>query len=152
MLKNNLLQVYIIEMADYTNFKVSTDDVLGFNYEAYIADVRALALSNPSEYFRLRKVVMEKVRRDAVGSIYETFFNVLTAGEDKEGNPIDGFELNGDHARPCYPSDKVSLFAQKAAKHMTQFCNECVDIILPDDFEKLAERKLNIKGKANTIE
>ena len=61
-----------------TNFKVNTSDVLGFDYEAYIADVRAMALSNPSEYFKLRKIVMEKVRRDAVGSIYETFYNVLT--------------------------------------------------------------------------
>ena len=135
-----------------TNFKVNTNDVLGFDYEAYIADVRALALSEPSKYFALRKIVMEKVRRDAVGSIYETFFNVLTSGTDKDGQPITGFNINGSRARPCYPSDKVSAFAQEAAKHMTQFCNECVDIILPDDFEKLAERKLNIKGKANTIE
>jgi len=130
-----------------TNFRVDTNDVLGFNYEAYIADVRAIALSDPSSYFKLRKTVMEKVRRDAVGSIYTTFFNVLTTGTDVEGNAISGFEY-----QPCYPSDKVSLFAQKAAKHMTQFCNECVDIILPDNFEKLAERKLNIKGQANTIE
>ena len=139
-------------MTDFTNFKVDTDDVLGFNYEAYIADVRALALSSPAEYFKLRKIVMEKVRRDAVGSIYTTFYNVLTQGQDKDGAYIIGFTLNGDNAKPCYPSDKVSLFAQKAAKHMTQFCNECVDIILPDNFEKLAERKLNIKGQANTIE
>ena len=130
-----------------TNFRVDTDDVLGFNYEAYIADVRAIALSDPSKYFLLRKTVMEKVRRDAVGSIYTTFFNILTAGTDVNDDAISGFDY-----KPCYPSDKVSLFAQKAAKHMTQFCNECVDIILPDNFEKLAERKLNIKGQANTIE
>ena len=130
-----------------TNFRVDTNDVLGFNYEAYIADVRAIALSDPSKYFALRKTVMEKVRRDAVGSIYTTFFNVLTAGTDVNDDAISGFDY-----KPCYPSDKVSLFAQKAAKHMTQFCNECVDIILPDNFEKLAERKLNIKGQANTIE
>ena len=71
----------------------------------------------------------------------------MTTGTDVIGEEIDGFPY-----KPCYPSDKVSLFAQKAAKHMTQFCNECVDIILPDNFEKLAERKLNIKGQANTIE
>ena len=130
-----------------TNFRIDSSNILGFDYEAYIADVRALALSNPAEYFKLRKIVMEKVRRDAVGSIYTTFFNVLTAGTDVNDDAISGFDY-----KPCYPSDKVSLFAQKAAKHMTQFCNECVDIILPDNFEKLAERKLNIKGQANTIE
>ena len=130
-----------------TNFRVDTNDILGFNYESYISTVRATALSDPKTYFALRKTVMEKVRRDAVGSIYTTFFNVLTSGTDVNDDPISGFDY-----QPCYPSDKVSLFAQKAAKHMTQFCNECVDIILPDDFEKLAERKLNIKGQANTIE
>lgn len=135
-----------------TNFRVNTNDVLGFDYESYIADVRALALSDPKAYFLLRKTVMEKVRRDAVGSIYTTFFNVLTLGQDVNNIDIGGFNIGGIHCTPKYPSDKVSLFAQKAAKHMTQFCNECVDIILPDNFEKLAERKLNIKGQANTIE
>ena len=133
------------------NFRLDTDDVLGFNYQAYVADVRALALSKPAEYFELRKEVLEKVRRDAVGDVYKTLFNVLSKGTDKNGNVI-GAKFGAGSYIPNYPSQKINDFAIEVASDMADHINRAIDIILPDDFEKLAAGKLNLKGRANTID
>jgi ribonucleotide reductase beta subunit family protein with ferritin-like domain len=44
-------------MADSSTnkFFLDTNDSLGFAYQEYVADIRALALSKPAEYFQLRK-------------------------------------------------------------------------------------------------
>ena len=138
-------------MADEAKFRLNTDDVLGFNYQAYVADVRALALSKPDQYFKLRKDVLEKVRRDAVGDVYKTLFNVLSAGTDKAGAPIGTVFGRGVYI-PHYPSQKINDFAIEVASDMADHINRAIDIILPDDFEKLAAGKLNLKGRANTID
>ena len=137
---------------DFTNFKIDTSDILGFNYQSYCSDMRAMAMNSPSEYSKVRKVVMDAVIRDAVSNIYITFFNVLTKGADKGGSHIPGFVVNGTRAKPGYPSNKVSDFAQEAAEVMTKYCMDCVNIILPEDYHKLSEQKLTLKGKAAGID
>ena len=69
-------------------FQLDTNDVLGFNYASYVANVRALALSKPADYFKLRKEVLRKVKGDAVGNLYRTLFNVFSMGTDLGGNAI----------------------------------------------------------------
>ena len=131
-------------------FFVPTDDVLGFEYQAYVAKVRSLALATPSEYFELRRVVLKQVKSDAVGSLYNTIFNVLTEGRDIKGNPI-GALGRSEEMRPHYPSQKVNDFAIEVCGVMADHLNRAIDLILPDDFQKLAEGKLNLKGRADTI-
>lgn len=136
-------------MAD-NKFKLDTDDVLGFNYQAYVAEIRSLALSKPAEYFQLRKEVLKKVKTDAVGNIYKTLFNVLSKGHDLTDHPIGKLGTGG--YVPAYPSQKINDFAIQVASDMADHINRAVDIILPDDFEKLASGKLSLKGRANVIE
>jgi hypothetical protein len=130
-------------------FQIDTNDVLGFNYQQYVAEIRALALSKPSDYFSLRRAVLAKVKRDAVGDLYKTLFNVLSLGIDKEGNKIG--VLGGGNFIPGYPSQKINDFAIEVAEDLAEHLNNAIDIILPDDFEKIASNKLCIKGNANTI-
>jgi hypothetical protein len=131
-------------------FQLDTDDVLGFNYQAYVAEIRSLALSKPAEYFLLRKEVLKKVKTDAVGDVYKTLFSVLSQGKDKDNHPIG--KLGTGSYIPAYPSQKINDFAIQVASDMADHINRAIDIILPDDFEKLASGKLNLKGRANVIE
>ena len=39
-----------------------------------------------------------------------------------------------------------------AATDMAEWINDAIDIILPDDFEKIAMGKLRLKGKGSSIE
>ena len=137
-------------MAETANFRLDTNDVLGFDYSSYVDEMRALAISEPAKYFKLRKEILEKVRRDAVGDVYTTLFNVLSAGKDKAGAPIGATFGRGVYI-PKYPSNKINDFAITVASDMADHINRAIDIILPDSFEKLAGDKLMIKGAGSRI-
>jgi hypothetical protein len=138
-------------MADASNnrFYLETSDVLGFKYQEYVADIRALALSKPAEYFQLRKEVLKSVKNDAVSALYKTLFNVLSTGTNIQGRPIG--RLGSDFS-PGYPSHLINDFSIGVASDLADHINRAVDIILPNDFEQIAAGKLNLKGKANVIE
>ena len=131
------------------NFELDTNNVLGFGYEQYVGNIRALALSDPKAYFKLRNEVMKQVRTDAVGNLYKTFFAVLHQGQKLGGGNIGILGL-GDYI-PNYPQQKINDLALSAANDMSGWIDKVVDILLPDDFEKLASAKLNLKGKSLTI-
>ncbi len=53
-------------MADDFNFKINPADYLGSDYEAFKTDMLELAISKPSEYFKLRKVILKRIKTQAV--------------------------------------------------------------------------------------
>jgi hypothetical protein len=130
-------------------FKLDTNDVLGFAYQEYVADIRSMALAKPADYFQLRKDVLKSVKNDAVSALYQTLFNVLSKGTTLKGQPIGKL---GSSLHPNYPSQKINDFCIQVASDLADHINRAIDIILPDDFEKLASGKLNLKGRANVIE
>ena len=133
-------------------FKVDTADLLGFKYQAYIAAVRGLALSKPDQYFEMRAQVMEGVRAKIIEDLYDTLYSVMSVGRDKNGDQIVNGGLFGNTVYvPNYPQDKINNFCVEAVTNMSDDINRCLDIILPDDFHKLAADKLELKGRGNTI-
>ena len=104
-------------MGDRTNdFKIDTGDYLGIKFESFKDEMLALALTEPSEYFRLRKVVLQKVKQQAVEDQFRIYYNLLTAGKDKGGGDIIPRDagLSEETARkfaPNYPKQLTSQFA-----------------------------------------
>ena len=133
-----------------TNFKINPANVLGLEYQEYVCTVRALALSKPADYFELRAKVLRSVKRDAISNMYNTLFNLLSGGVDLEGRPIGKLGTSG--FKPMYPGPKINDFSIQVASDLADHLNRCIDIILPEDFEQIAERKLNLKGRSNVIE
>lgn len=131
------------------SFKLDTNNILGFEYQEYVADIRALALSQPAEYFKLRKEVLKKVKMDAVGNLYKTLFNVLSEGHGLDNKPITA--TFGVNYKPMYPANKINDFCIDVASDLADHINRAIDIILPDDFEKLASGKMSLKGRGNVI-
>jgi len=66
-------------MAD--RLRIDTEDFLGLKYENYRNELYAMALSTPSEYFKLRKSVLEVVKTQAIKDIYTQFYNLLVRGK-----------------------------------------------------------------------
>ena len=135
-------------------FKLDTNDVLGFAYQEYVASIRAVALATPADYFLLRKEVLKSVKNDAVGALYNTLFQILSNGETLKGDSIGtgNVKLGRGGLKPAYPSQKINDLCIQIASDLADHINRVIDIILPDDFEKLASGKLNLKGRANVIE
>jgi hypothetical protein len=58
-------------MADPTErFFLDISNYLSYEYEGYRNAMYALALSQPSRYFEVRKQVLEQVRNDYIKNIY----------------------------------------------------------------------------------
>jgi hypothetical protein len=135
------------------NFRVSTSNYLGSDFEGYCDDVYALALSKPEQYFAIRKQVLKEVKMGAVRNLYSTFYNVLSKGEgtDEAGNPKGMSAPAGVFFRespPSYPNQKINEFALSAAKTLSKIVDECVEILLPLDYKDIAKTRLADKSRA----
>jgi hypothetical protein len=130
-----------------TTFKIDTSDYLSIDYNAFRDDMLELALAKPSDYFKLRKRVLQTVKKDAVENIYTTYYNLLTEGLDKDGNAI----INAAW-QPRYPKQLVNQFALGASKTIDKIAEEAVEIILPRNYKDIANERTSTKGKAGMIE
>lgn len=136
--------------SESNKFFLDTNDVLGFGYQEYVASIRSLAISRPADYFTLRRTVLQKVKTDAVGELYKTLFNVLSTGTDVRGSPI--ALLGTGVYKPRYPSQKINDFCIQVASDLADHINRAIDIILPEDFDKIATGKLSLKARGGVIE
>jgi hypothetical protein len=124
-------------------FKIDTEDFLGLKYEAFRNELYAMALSTPSEYFKLRKSVLETVKTESIKDIYTQFYNLLSKGQDLDGNQISTLP------EPGFPAQQVSKFALKAASTLDKILEEAIEIILPINFRDLATKRLEEQSKQN---
>lgn len=136
--------------ATANEFFMNTDNVLGLEYQAYVAKVRSMALGSPKDYFELRRKVLQSVKSKAIGDLYKTIFTVLSLGKDTGGNPIGALGAT-EEMTPGYPADKINDFAVDVVRDLSNHLDRVVDIILPDDFNKLAEGKTTLKGLGSII-
>jgi hypothetical protein len=142
-------------MAD-DKFRLNTDNVLGFGYQEYLSSIRGLAISSPGEYYKLRSELMKTIKRDAVGALYTSIFNALSLGLDAKEHTIQADKgaivLGEEPYIPQYPSQKVNDLAIRIASVLGEELNKVVDLLMPDEFESIAAKKLQIKGAASAID
>ncbi len=141
------------------NFKINPADYLGSDYEAFKTDMLELAISSPKDYFALRKIVLKRVKTQAVQDQYNIYYSLLTAGvaynEIKEGGTatvaagknISG--LDGGNFIPKMPKQLVNEFALKAAKTIEATADEAVEMLLPMNYRKIAEGREISKTASN---
>jgi hypothetical protein len=140
-------------MSAYTNFRVNTDNALGFEYDEYKSKLYQLALTNTKDYFALRNAVYSNIKKGMIKQLYNTFFNLMTSGAltnpngtpAKDGSAIDGSNVIFDFV-PNYPEDEVNTISLKAARTLEILLKEALDIIIPKDYYQLAEDRARQKS------
>ena len=130
-----------------TNFKINTSDYLGMNHEAYKTRLFQLALTQPDDYFKLRELVLERVKTDAVSNQYDVFYNLLSEGTSSENAPIVP-EFAGLF-KPSVPLQETNQFALKASKTIDAICEEAVEMLIPMDYKEIAEKRLKKRTEGN---
>ena len=145
-------------MADTTNFKVDVKNYLGLENSAYKSRMMQIALTNPTNFYKIRENVLKNVIENAIGDLYDTLYNVMTSGLVKIGGrdvnaSSDGGAVpaGGDAFRPQIPKQQVSEFALKAAKTLEDIVREAVEIMLPEDFLDLAKARIARTSDARGI-
>ena len=127
------------------NFQVDTNDYLGFQYEEYLNELMALAVSKPSDYYKIRAETLKLLKQVVVKQVYNTYYGLLTTGEIDGQTPLGALV-------PHYPQQKASQFALGASKTINDILNSALDIILPPNHLDVAKLKLVEKGNASRIE
>ena len=131
-------------MADDFNFKIDPTDYLGIGHEKFKTDMLELAISKPDKYFKLRKLVLEGVKTQAVKKQYGVYYYLLTLGKKATDTGARGDRYlvdDEDYNKfvPNVPKQKVNEFALKAAKTIDAISEEAVEMILPMNYKKISE-------------
>ncbi len=110
-------------------FKIVTSDVLGIDYSAYKSKSYAMALAKPSEYYKLREIVVKEIKNSAVEKIYDVIYNFPKDGKCGTTS-IAG--ITGDTTmKPTYPSSKINEIAPGAAETIDNIIEKTIAIVLP---------------------
>jgi hypothetical protein len=127
-----------------SNFEIDTNDYLGFEYEEYLNNVNAMAISKPSEYYKMRAFVLAETKKKVVKSVYDAYYKLLTT--QSVGT------YNGQELIPHYPTQKASKFALEASATTNAILNKALEIVLPVNYTDIANQKLVQKGQADKID
>jgi hypothetical protein len=144
-------------MSDF-NFKIDPANYAGIDHESYRSDMLQLALAKPTEYTKLRKIVLNIVKKEAVNSQYGIYYYLLTAGAKTNGK-VQGASILADNTAdldgetiamfvPKVPSQIVNEFALKAAKTNDKIAEEAIEMILPADWKQIADNRSFSKTKS----
>jgi hypothetical protein len=131
-------------------FKIQVNDVLGIDHSAYRAKVYALALSDPSKYYRIREQIVSAIKDTAVKNIYEIIYSFLKDGVAGPGISLESANMIG--CKPKYPSSKINTIALGAAESLDNIIEETIKICLPANYDDIAQKKLTQKGEALSLE
>ncbi len=140
-----------------TNFRVETSDYLGIKHKQFRDNMLGLALSKPTEYFKLRNYLVTKLKLDAIDSIYMIYYNLLTQGKDGSETPSHILAESGLEGTtismfvPCYPKQKVNEFAMGVSETLEKIAQEAIDILMPDGYEAVAKERISTKSKGAHI-
>jgi hypothetical protein len=88
--------------------------------------------------------VLDKVKNEAINNMYDVFFNVLNEG--KVGTDFiirDGSKIYS----PSYPEQEINSFCLSACKTLEQIVDECVEILIPIDYNKILNSKYAEVGR-----
>ena len=136
------------------NFQINPTDYLGHDHEVFRTKLMELALSEPKKYFELRRDVLTAVKKQAVDDAYKIYYHLLTAGRQKDA-ATDVLQGKGSNAyidggfKPSMPMQKVNEFALKAAKTIDAISEECIEMLLPQDYRQIAENRTVQKTASN---
>ena len=144
-------------MADYTKFQLNPLDVGGNLYKAYNSDIKALSIVSPAKYFKLRKVISEKLINAAVGNLYLTIYHALTSGNQSDGTSpltkdIADVEVFGQGGlQPSFPSQLANKKALEMVGKLEDEMEIILNTLLPLEMTKVASEIMSFGAKADIM-
>lgn len=134
-------------MSSSMNFKIDTSSYLGQQYDGYKNELLGVALANPSKYFKIRKNVVDYVKKEAVKNLYDVIYYTLKEGKKTDGSKIDDELPEG----PEVPPIEINEIALTASRTLNKILDEVLEKIVPVSYKDLAGQRLMMKGEANAL-
>lgn len=126
------------------NFKLDTSNYIGFKYKKYLTNMRAMALTEPNKYAKLRNEVITKLTDQLSKDWYDRTYDILTNGKTT------GIDL-GLPELPEYPSQELAKLALSHTQTIVDMMDEIVDLLIPEEYLTTAVAQLEAKRKTSGI-
>ena len=140
-------------MSETSKFYIDIANELGLGYKKNRAALLGTALGKPANYYNLRAHLVDVLTEKQVKEAYKMYWDILKLGhlplttspyKYKNGNDVDTLLV------PDLPEHLINKFASRVAATIEEMAEECVNLIMPEDFLKLAHEKqkdiLSAKG------
>jgi hypothetical protein len=136
-----------------SKFYINIENELGLSYKKQRAALLAVALSKPANYYNLRSQLIDKITTNQVKDMYAIFWNLLKNGI--VGDRVVEYHNENNakkYLKPDLPEHLINKFASRVSATLEEICEEAVNLILPEDFLKMAqEKQKNILGARGEI-
>lgn len=126
-------------------FRMNANDYLSNYYNDHKSKMVALALSNPTLFYDTKAKVIENLKRDLVDKFYDTIFDVLSKGT-VNGKQVYSSLLSLDKYPIRYPAHLINEEALSFASSIDHMLSHIVDIIMPENIDKIVTNKLAQAG------
>lgn len=140
-------------MSETSKFYINIANELGIGYKKNRAKLLGTALGKPANYYSLRAELVEKLTEEQVKLAYKMYWDLLKLGwlpGTEEAHPYKDGNDGAATLVPDLPEHMINKFASRVAATMEEIAEECVNMIMPEDFLKLAHEKqkdiLSAKG------
>ena len=141
-------------MSEKSKFYIDIANELGLGYKKNRAVLLGTALGKPANYYALRAELVEKLTEKQVTDAYKMYWDILKLGILPDTVQAHTFEngngVKGTKLIPDLPEHLINKFASRVAATIEEMAEECVNMIMPEDFLKLAHEKqkdiLSAKG------
>jgi hypothetical protein len=133
------------EDVNKSNFFIDITNELGLNYKKQRAALMGVALAKPANYYQLRADLVEKLTTAQVKHAYYMYWQLFKNGVVGGDNPAQQ-KYNDENNQPRFlkpdlPEHLINKFSSRVAVTIEEIAEEAVNLILPDDFLKLAQEK-----------
>ena len=131
-------------MSEKSKFYINIANELGLSYKKQRAALLGTALAKPANYYNLRAEIVEKLTVKQVEQAYKTYWDLLKLGHLPGTNQPIEYKDGGDNDAklvPDLPEHLINKFSSRVAATLEEIAEECVSMIMPDDFLKLAQEK-----------
>ena len=137
-------------MSQNQNFKLNTSNYIGFEYKKYLNQMKAVALTKPSDYASMRNNIVNDLSDKLSKEWYEKTYEILTDGK-LNGTTLGLKDVDGKAISPSYPAQELAKLALSHTQTIVDMMDEIVDILVPENYLATAMHQLEAKRSLNGI-
>jgi len=132
------------------NFKLNTSNYIGFQYKTYLNQMKAVALTKPSDYAVMRNNIVNDLADKLSKDWYDRTYEILTEGK-LNNSPLGLEDSKGNSIQPSYPAQELAKLALSHTQTIVDMMDEIVDILVPENYLATAMHQLEAKRSLNGI-
>ena len=130
--------------------KLPISNALGLDAQRAQNILKIYCLNKPTEYSITRQKVFDCVVTDAVSSLHQTIWALLSSGVYVENDTEKHIDFEGSTWSPQLPDADIAEISNKFAKSQVEMWNQLFSDVLPDRFEQMAAKKMTTSANIST--